>query len=194
MGFVMMKWQSTKLLRMAIAGCVWFIGSQVSAVAQGKTHKYAVVDMQRVILNVSEGKLARSGLEKEIKAKEAQLREKKKGLDKMNKEWKAQAPLLSEAARFKKQQEFQEKFMSLRNEEMAFQQQIKSKEAKATQKIAVEVTKLVNKIAKNRSYEMVFETSSAGLVYLKDPYDLTKEVIEAFDNRKKTKKSNSAKK
>jgi outer membrane protein len=184
----------TIIIRAVIAGLLICVGAQGSAVAQGKNYKYAVVDMQQVILNVAEGKAARSGLEKEIKAKEADLMSKKKGLDKMNKEWKAQAPLLSESARFKRQQEFQEKFLSLRNQEMAFQQQIKAKEAKATQKIAIAITKLVNGIAKERGYEMVFETSSAGLVYLKDPYDLTREVIAAFDARTKKKKGNTAKK
>lgn len=147
--------------------------------------KYAVVDMQTVILNVSEGKAARKKLEVQIKAKEKSLQKEKEALDKMNKDWKSQAPLLSESARFKKQQEFQEKFMNLRNEELKFQQEIKQKEQEATQKIAVSVTKLVSELAKKRGYEMVFETSSAGLVYLKDPVDITKEVITAYESQAK---------
>ena len=131
------------------------------------TAKYAVVDMQAVILNVEEGKKARSELEQEIKAKEKELLGRKEELDKMNKDWKEQAPLLSEQARMKKQQEFQEKFMALRNDEMKFQGEIKRKEQMATQKIAVSVGKFVNDLAKNRGYEMVFEANSAGLLYLK---------------------------
>ena len=180
--------------RSMLAVLLFAVGGQGSAVAKGKSKKYAVVDMQRVILNVEEGKAARSGLEKEIKAKEKELLAKKKDLDKMNKAWKSQAPLLSESARFKRQQEFQEKFLTLRNQEMAFQQEIKGKEAQATQKIAVAITKMVNGMAKKRGYEMVFETSSAGLVYLKDPYDLTDEVIKAFNARTKEAAGKTAKK
>ncbi|NRA66482.1 MAG: OmpH family outer membrane protein [Pseudobacteriovorax sp.] len=148
--------------------------------------------MQAVILNVDEGKQARADLEKEIKGKEAELMKKKAELDKLNKNWKDQAALLSEEARLKKQQEFQQKFMALRNDEMKFQSEIKRKEQMATQKIAVSVSKMVNDLAKARGYEMVFETNSAGLLYLKDPVDLTKEVIAAFD--KKGGNKNSAKK
>jgi outer membrane protein len=153
-----------------------------AALAQGakETSRYAVVDMQAVILNVPEGKEARAKLEKEIKDKEKELQAAKAELDKMNNEWKSQAAVLSEAARAKKQQEFQEKFLDLRNKEMTFQKEIKEKEQAATQKIAVAVTKQVNELAKQRGYEMVFETSSAGLLYLKDPYDMTKEVIDAY--------------
>lgn len=161
------------------------VTSESRAVAKpGK--KFAVVDMQAVILNVEEGKAARSKLEKEIKAKEKELLGKKKELDKMNKEWKDQAPLLSEAARIKKQQDFQQKFLALRQQEMAFQQEIKRKEQKVTQKIAINITKLVNNIAKKRGFDMVFETSSAGLVYLKDPVDITKDVIKAYKGGGKT--------
>ena len=84
-----------------------------------------------------------------------------------------------------KQQEFQQKFIALRNEEMSFQQEIKRKEQAATQKIAMKVTKLVNDLAAKRGFEMVFETSSAGLVYLKNPVDLTKEVTTMYEAQSK---------
>lgn len=162
--------------------------SQSVAVAKSQGGaRYAVVDMQAVILNVEEGKKARSDLEKEIKKKEAELVKKKEELDTLNKNWKDQAALLSEDARMKKQQEFQQKFMTLRNDEMKFQQEIKRKEQMATQKIAVSVSKYVNDLAKKRGYEMVFETNSAGLLYLKNPTDLTKEVIAGLGKAKSTK-------
>ena len=153
----------------------------VSVAKSTSTSRYAVVDMQAVILNVDEGK--------KIKAKEKELLGRKQELDKMNKDWKEQAPLLSEQARMKKQQEFQQKFMALRNDEMKFQGEIKRKEQLATQKIAVSVGKFVNDLAKNRGYEMVFEANSAGLLYLKNPADLTKEVIELFGKGAKSGKT-----
>ena len=156
--------------------------------------KYAVVDMQAVILNVEEGKSARGALEKEIKDKQAELGKRKAELDKMNEEWTKQAPLLNEQARMGKQKEFQEKFMGLRNDEMSFQEEIKKKEGQATQKIAITVTKLVNDLAKSKNIEVVFETSSAGLIYLKDPVDLTKDVISAYEAQSKKAPKAEAKK
>ena len=148
--------------------------------AFGEGRKYAVVDMQAVILNVEEGKTARSDLEKEIKEKEKELLKQKGELDKMNDEWKTKASLLSEEARMNKQKDFQEKFLALRNAEMEFQANIKRKEQKATQTIAVKVAGLVEKIAKERSIEAVFESNSAGLLYLQEPVDLTKEVVDRY--------------
>lgn len=142
--------------------------------------KFGVVDMQQVILSVEEGKAARAALENEIKAKEAELQKSKEELDKMNKEWKDQAALLSEDARMKKQQEFQEKFLALRNSEMEFQANIKRKEQKATQQIAMKVAAVVDAIAKDKKLTGVFETNSAGLLYLESPVDLTQLVITEY--------------
>ena len=147
------------------------------ALADGK---YGVVDMQQVILSVEEGKQARAQLETEIKAKETELNKQKEELDKMNNDWKAQAALLSEDARMKKQQEFQEKFLGLRNAEMEFQGNIKRKEQKATQQIAMKVAQVVDQIAKTKKLVAVFETNSAGLLYLESPVDLTQDVITEY--------------
>lgn len=153
------------------------------AFAQAISPRYGVVDMQQVILSVEEGKTARAALETEIKAKETELNKQKEELDKMNNEWKGQAALLSEDARMKKQQEFQEKFLNLRNAEMEFQANIKRKEQKATQQIAMKVAGVVDQIAKQKKLAAVFETNSAGLLYLEAPVDLTQDVITEYGKR-----------
>lgn len=155
-------------------------GYALPALADTSSVKFGVVDMQQVILTVEEGKTARAQLEAEIKAKESELGKQKEELDKLNNEWKNQAALLSEDARMKKQQEFQEKFMTLRNAEMEFQANIKRKEQKATQQIAMKVAQLVDRIAKGKKLTGVFETNSAGLLYLDSPVDLTQEVITEY--------------
>ncbi len=159
--------------------------ASASGFAEGA--KFGIVDMQQVILTVEEGKAARAQLESEIKAKETELTKQKEELDKLNNEWKSQAALLSEEARMKKQQEFQEKFMALRNAEMEFQANIKRKEQKVTQQIAMKVAQVVDKIARAKKLNAVFEMNSAGLLYLDAPQDLTQEVITEYgkDSKKK---------
>ena len=145
--------------------------------------RFGVVDMQQVILAVAEGKQARQKLEREIKAKEKLLKQSRSELEQLNKELQSQAALLSEAAKFKKQQKFQEKFLSLRNAEMEFQVEIKRKEQQATKAIAGKVAQLVEKLAQQLSLTAVFETNSAGLLYVRSPVNLTERVIEAYDKK-----------
>lgn len=155
-----------------------------SLVLAEKTRRYGVVDMQRVILSVDEGKQARQKLEKQIKAKEKLLRKSKQELDTLNKEWQSQAPLLNESAKIKKQQQFQEKFVSLRNKEMEFQAEIKRKEQQATKDIAVKIARLVEQMAVKMKLEVVFESSS-GLLYVKEPLDITDKVIDSYNRTHK---------
>jgi outer membrane protein len=146
--------------------------------------KYGIIDMQAVIMNVAEGKAARADLEKKIKAKEVEFNKKREELDKMNKDFQSQSALISEEARMTKQKDFQEKFLALRNDEMSFREGIKRDEQKATQGIAAKVEGIVQKMAKDKGLEAVFEINNAGLLYLSQPVDLTKEVIELYGKKK----------
>lgn len=141
---------------------------------------YGVVDIQKIILTVEEGVQARKGLEVEIKKKEGELLSRKKELDKIMDDVQKQGSLLSEEAKMNKQKEFQEKAMSLRSDEVKFQNEMKAKESQATQKIAVKVAKITETLALAKGLDIVFEASNAGLVYVKDPIDLTPDVIKAF--------------
>jgi outer membrane protein len=146
--------------------------------------KYGIIDMQAVILNVEEGKAARAEIEKKIKAKETEFGKRRDELDKMNKDFQGQSALLSEEARLNKQKEFQEKFLAMRNDEMAFREQVKQDEQKATQGIAAKVEGMVKKMSAEKGLEVVFEINNAGLLYLAQPVDLTKDVIAAYGKKK----------
>lgn len=156
--------------------------SSVSTAASAS--KYGIIDMQAVILNVAEGKAARADLEKKIKAKESEFNKKREELDKMNKDFQTQSTLISEEARLNKQKDFQEKFLALRNDEMSFRESMKRDEQKATQGIAAKVEVIVQKMAKDKGLEIVFEINNSGLLYLNQPVDLTKDVIDAYGKKK----------
>jgi outer membrane protein len=146
-----------------------------------KSLNFALVDMQRTILTVEEGKKARTELEKKIKRKEEELMAKQKELDKLNEDWKKQAHMMSEEAKTRKQKEFQDKVMDLRKFEMSYREELKKEEGQATQKIAMKVAKMVDRIAKEKNLEIVFEANSSGLLYVKDPIDLTEQIIKEYE-------------
>ncbi len=68
---------------------------------------------------------------------------------------------------------------------MEFQNDIKRKEQLATQRIAEAVQGLVEKIAQEQKLSGVFESNTAGLLYLKDPVNLTKDVIARYSKEAK---------
>ena len=140
-----------------------------------------VVDLQRVILTVKDGKTTREQLQKEIQDKEKEFSTKKAELDKLNKEFNDQVSLLSEDAKRRKQQEFQKKYMDFQSAESEFQQLMKQKEMKATQKITEKVSGIVTEMAKTDHFYQVVERQSSGFLYLQDAIDLTDDVISRYD-------------
>jgi outer membrane protein len=169
---------------MKLAGILAVVASMSLGATATMAAKYGVIDMQAVILTVEEGKAARAELEKKIKAKEIDLNKRRDEMDKMNKDWQTQSSLMSEEARMNKQKEFQEKFLALRNDEQTFRDSVKQDEQKATQAIAMKVETIVQKMAKDKGLDVVFEVNSAGLLYLAQPVELTKDVIDAYGKKK----------
>jgi Outer membrane protein len=160
------------------------LGAHLNSFAKNKNiNTYGIINMQKVILTVKEGQEARKNLEKEFKKKQEDLVKQKTELDALNKQWQGQASLLSEKAKLEKQQEFQEKFMSFRNSEMQFQNELKQKEAQATQKIAAKAAAMTEKIAKKEGLKVVFESNSSGLIYIENPVDLTDNLIKEYDEK-----------
>lgn len=148
--------------------------------ATGFAGSYGVVDIQKIILTVDEGVQARKTLEAEFKKKETELLGRQKEIDKLMEDAQKQVALLSDEAKLAKQKEIQDKAIGLRNDQMKYQGEMKNKEGQATQKIAAKVAALVDGMAKAKGLDLVFEASGAGLVYMKDPVDLTPDVIKAF--------------
>lgn len=185
-----LKVRSKLLATLVAVFCVTPVTS-FAAITGGKI---GIINMQKIILNVEDGKTARSDLEKEIKAKEAEFLKQKAELDKLNQEWQNQSALLSEEARLKKQQDFQKKFLELRNAEMGFQNEIKQKEQRVTQEIAGKAAGLARNLAEKQKLEVVFEANSAGLVWVNKPVDLTDDVISLYGKTEGKKDQSEGKK
>lgn len=174
-------------MKRILVTCLFVASTQLSMTSFAHDEKsaseFGVINMQKLILNVEEGKSARKNLEEEIKKKEQDFLKQKNELDELNKSWQSNAALLSNDAKMKKQKEFQEKFMALRNAEMGFQNEIKQKEQQVTQGIAIKAAQIVNDLAKKKHMKIVFEANSSGLVYVDNPIDLTDEVIKEFKQK-----------
>jgi outer membrane protein len=154
---------------------------QGSLAAASSSVKFGIVDMQKVILEVAEGKEAVAQLRKEISAKEKELTRSKDSLEGLGEELKKQSPLLSEDAKARKQRDFQEKLFEFRQAEAAFQNEIKQKEQQATSDIASKASRIVQDLAQTSHLSAVFEASSMALLYVDSPEDLTSKVIARYD-------------
>ena len=82
--------------------CALGLAFNATALAGG----YGVVDIQKVILSVDEGKNARADPRERNKSERKRIYRSKEELDKMNKEWSSQAALMSDEAKEKSKLSF----------------------------------------------------------------------------------------
>ena len=151
------------------------VGAETPAAA-----RIGIVDMQRALQTVDEGRKAKSQLEKEFNSKKSQLQNEEAAIKKMGEEFKKQVALLSDDARMKKQQEIQERIM--RHQEMVArsQQEIQQKEQQLIEPLVRKLRGVIGEIAKNKGISTVFEKNDNTVLFYQDKDEITDEVIAAY--------------
>src|SRR5712691_10123529 len=119
--------------RLAIACLI--ATTALSAAARAQALKLAYVDVQRAIQETEEGKSARVRLKGEFEQRRAQIDKKSADLEKMQQEYEKQAPVLSDDAKKKKQEEFQKLLIGTRKAAGELQEDMAGKEQQAMQSI-----------------------------------------------------------
>ncbi|MBC61779.1 MAG: hypothetical protein CMP11_04915 [Zetaproteobacteria bacterium] len=177
-----MKVQAIRLL---LALAVSFCTSGVYA-NKKSVDSFGVIDMQKVLLTVEEGKVESSRLEKEFREKEVEFKAKKEELDKLTEEYNSQASMLSDEAKMRKQKQIQEMMISFQKDQELVRMDLKRKEFDITQKLALKVAKITQEISKTKNLSLVYEKNNSGIIYAKEAYDLTDEVIEKYNKESLT--------
>lgn len=157
--------------------------ASVPAFAQ-QAPKFGYVDFQRALNEVEEGKQVKAKLERDFKAKQAQLDKKQKEVMDLKTTLEQQAQMLSEDARRKRFAEFQTEMANLQQLYMQLQTELAQAEAEATQKIFERMRTITEEIGKAQNYTMIFERNEAGLLYAPAGADLTNELIKRYNAKK----------
>lgn len=143
------------------------------------------VDVQKVLVEVNEGKKVRNQLKAEFEKKQKILRAEEDKIKKMKKELDKQSAILNDQARSKKEKELQEEIFKIQQKSMAFQREIQGKENKLKQPILEKIRKIVTSVSKTMKLDVTFESSTAPVIYAKEEKDITKKVIEAYNKKHK---------
>lgn len=179
----MRKIAAISILAAALAGGPIAVAPANAGVAQLK--KVAVVDVQRVIMETSQGKRAKRDLEKAFTKNNAKLERKAKDLQKQLEDLQAKAAMLSEAEVMRRQQELMRKDSELQELYAKYQEELANKEALLTEKIYNNVAAIVKQMALEDSIQAVLVRSSSTVLYANPKLDLTNKVIVAYDKKHK---------
>ena len=145
--------------------------------------KVGVINIQKVILTIKEGKSVDKTLkksfdkkQKKIKALEAEIRKMQEKLQKQNK-------VLSESAKATKMAEIQKKVMSARQQMSQFQKEIQKQEANLKKPILEKLKPVIDSVSKSKKVDITFEISNNPIVYAAEKVDITSDVIKAYDKK-----------
>jgi outer membrane protein len=144
--------------------------------------KIAVVDVQDVIDTTDEGKQIKANLEKDQVQKQNILNEKKKELTKMKEDLEKQKLILSQEALGEKQKKLEEKYIEAQQMSMNFTQDFNQKTQDTLSQMYTKIESVVAKLAKESDYSVVLEKGAGrGVMYSKAPFDITRKVIETYN-------------
>ena len=160
-----------------MAGMFLFLNGAIAEV------KIGYVDLQVALQKTSAGKAAKLELERALKSKKKELETKKTDLEKKRADLTKKKDLLSEVALQQKAAELQAEMMKYREEMAKGQMEIQKKERELTAPIFQQLSEIINKVAKEKSYDMILEKSQQGIVWAKKNMDLTAAVIEQFEKK-----------
>ncbi len=168
---------------LAICGLFAALSLSGTAIADAAI-KIGVVDFQKALNSVNEGKNAKKNLETEFKRKQKQLDIQQKELEGLKNELQAQAAVLSQDKLQMKQGEFQKKFITLRQKAGEYQQEMMKKEAELSNRILGKLKTIVAEIGSKESFTLIVERSNDPVLYVdSSKEDLTDRVIKAYNKK-----------
>jgi outer membrane protein len=177
---------SKMLSRLVLVASMGVAGFVVAAPAEARAEvpsvkKIAMVDMQRVLNETVAGKRARKELESSSKAKQAKLDKKRKKLE-------ADAAKLQEMAGqalATAQEKLQRDSMELQSMLYALEQELGEQHNQLLMKMYTNAQSIVSGIAKEDGIDLVLVRDQMTVIFTKDSFDITSEVIKRYNTKHK---------
>lgn len=143
--------------------------------------KVGLVNIQKIIGEIKEGKAVNKTLEKSFKSKQKSIKKEEEAIRKLQEQIQKQSKVLSDSAKAKKFAEIQKMVADARAQTQKFQKEIQKQEAELKKPILEKLKKVIDKISSEEKVDLTFEISSSPIVYAAEKVDLNDKVIKAYD-------------
>ena len=157
-----------------------FVFAAISSAATAQM-KVALVDIQRCANESEVGKKVQAELRKTAMERESQFKAQQDELAKMQKEFIDQEKVLSEAAKKKRTEEMQAKYLELNENARRFEAEMQKKERDAAEKLEPEIQAVIATVAKNEKIDIVFFKQA--VLYAPKAEDITQKVIDMYNKQ-----------
>ena len=145
--------------------------------------KVGIINVQKVLASIAEGKSVNSTLEKSFKSKENLIKTEEKEIRELQEKFKKQDAVLSAAAKAKKGAEIQQKYQAIRAKMMQFEKEIRKQEAELKKPIFEKLRPVIEAVSKAEKVSVTFEGAQSSLLYVENRVDMTDKFIKAYDKK-----------
>lgn len=159
-----------------------------SAGAQS-AQKVAIIDSQKAFDRSVQGQKVITLLQDKENEIKAGLKQKQEEINSLQDKLASQRLTLKEEALKQLQLEIDKKEVEKRKYEQDSSIEFDQFKAKLIKKMRDEILTIVDELVKERSYDLVFDLSSSGLIYFQPAMDITEEVIKRYDEAYSQKQS-----
>lgn len=146
--------------------------------------RVGMIDLQRVFVESKEGRRVVEALKKKKDLLQQRLDTKEKELLDLRTEYDKQAMMLSMDAQQDKKKTIERKRRELEYMLKDLNDEMRRAEERERKRMMRELGSIVEKIGSEGNYAIIFEKRAGGVLYWDKPFDLTDEVITAYDKMK----------
>ncbi len=169
-----------KAVLLALAGLV--AGAMLPNTSAAQSVKMAVVDLNRAMNEVEEGKAAVAKLEKRFNQRREELAKKEKEIQDLRADLDLKSAVLTEEARKDRATEIQEKSIALQQAQFEAEQEMNGLRNQMQSELADKLQAVVAELAKKHGYTVVLEKA---VTWYSELPDMTDELIQAYNAKHK---------
>ena len=162
----------------ALALCL-FVGLLAPA-AFAQQLKFAVVDVQRAVMETEDGLRAQATLKKFFDKRQQELDAKQTELQKQREEIEKQSKVISQQALQKRMEDWQKQMLELQTVFVEYNKELQKKQGELTQPIYGKIMGMLRRLATQDGYDAILEKQA--VPYMRNDLDLTDRVIQMYNS------------
>ena len=163
-----------------------FLAVVLAGQALAADYKIATVDLQRALNESESGKQAKELFKIEVDKLQANLAKQKTEIEKIKADVEKKGLVLKGDERKEMEKDYQRKLRDFQRTYKDAQADLQQRDSELTAEILQELAAVIVEYGKRKKYTMLLEASNTGAVlYNSAAVDITEEIIEAYDAKKK---------
>ena len=142
--------------------------------------KFAVVDVQRAVMETEDGLRAQATLKKFFDKRQQELDAKQTELQKQREEIEKQSKVISQQALQKRMEDWQKQMLELQTVFVEYNKELQKKQGELTQPIYGKIMGLLRRLATQDGYDAILEKQA--VPYMRNDLDLTDRIIQMYNS------------